>query len=525
MIKKLLKSFFVFLVGITLFLPFDTKADTIIESLSSYFDLSSSPFDIRANNGDIITTYSNAGYETKFRLSDNPISRCDDEEDYCEDPDEYTVLNIENNGITYNETNDGFLKISSINKNSNTIEVTYELVNNTGKKKHFAIASYSDVQLGPNDDAAITKNNKDGFKITQDNDNQDYYASQLNISLLPSATTTWIGDYDFRYSNRYTNGNVEYYTINDGVDTGLAYSWQGEINSGETKTFKAIFGMKVADMIKVNYYPLNENGTYDSTPQYTKKFVEGGAIKLEEINHQEEGYNFKWYQNKNGSGVAYLGGQTLIAPNNDINLYEVKKSNTVMGEDPYSKNFGDGKVIIDNDIINDFISDRSISYDDVKLMLTLHDSSSTIPENEKQLFYDNLKNDYKINLFLDAKLLKILNNDYDNKEEINELNNLITIRFIVPVEYRNKNSMQSRKYKMLRLHDGIVEEIDTNYNEKTGELTFKTDKFSSYALIYKDFEITNPKTYDNANVYFKVGILSIIVIGLSVLYIRKRTDM
>ena len=39
---------------------------------------------------------------------------------------------------------------------------------------------------------------------------------------------------------------------------------------------------------------------------------------------------------------------------------------------------------------------------------------------------------------------------------------------------------------MLRIHDGDVDILDAAYDKTTNKLTFKTDKFSTYAIIYID---------------------------------------
>ena len=44
---------------------------------------------------------------------------------------------------------------------------------------------------------------------------------------------------------------------------------------------------------------------------------------------------------------------------------------------------------------------------------------------------------------------------------------------------------EGRTFYVIRVHDGKAEKLDTVENED-GTLTFKTDKFSTYALAYED---------------------------------------
>lgn len=109
-------------------------------------------------------------------------------------------------------------------------------------------------------------------------------------------------------------------------------------------------------------------------------------------------------------------------------------------------------------------------------------------------------------------------------EELGTLNKLreeITITIAVP----EKLKAEGRTYKVVRNHDGEVTVLDTVVN-KDGTISFKTDRFSTYALAYADKEETNskpvikpvtdtntPKTGDSSSV------LIYIAIGLAAMYV------
>ena len=74
-------------------------------------------------------------------------------------------------------------------------------------------------------------------------------------------------------------------------------------------------------------------------------------------------------------------------------------------------------------------------------------------------------------------------------EELGTLNKLqeeITITVAIPDELK----AEGRTYKVIRNHNGVVEVLDTVVNED-GTISFKTDRFSTYALAYADNEETN----------------------------------
>lgn len=96
-------------------------------------------------------------------------------------------------------------------------------------------------------------------------------------------------------------------------------------------------------------------------------------------------------------------------------------------------------------------------------------------------------NDVVKKLSTKAKIAEYLNLEVQLKTEdkvlgnINELSKPIDFTVKIPDNMKAAN----RKYFVLRVHNGVVEKLDTVVN-KDGTLTFKTDKFSTYALAYED---------------------------------------
>ena len=71
-------------------------------------------------------------------------------------------------------------------------------------------------------------------------------------------------------------------------------------------------------------------------------------------------------------------------------------------------------------------------------------------------------------------------------ESIHELTKVLKVTIKVPEELINKDSKTKRECYIARSHNGKVDILETIYNEKTNSLTFETDKFSDYAILYKD---------------------------------------
>lgn len=143
---------------------------------------------------------------------------------------------------------------------------------------------------------------------------------------------------------------------------------------------------------------------------------------------------------------------------------------------------------------------------------------------------------YIVGKYLDITLYK--NIDGTNKS-IHELTKVMKVTIKVPEELINKDSKTKREYFIARSHNGKVDILETKYNEKTNNLTFETDKFSDYAIIYKDKkelkttvttsinksntkQTTKAKTGDNANI---IGLMMLLVSSMFVMvFVRKKEN-
>ena len=66
----------------------------------------------------------------------------------------------------------------------------------------------------------------------------------------------------------------------------------------------------------------------------------------------------------------------------------------------------------------------------------------------------------------------------------------VTVAMQLPDKLKGNGN---REYKLLREHDGKVDIINADYDAATNELSFATDRFSKYAIIYRD-KRSSPKT-------------------------------
>ena len=129
----------------------------------------------------------------------------------------------------------------------------------------------------------------------------------------------------------------------------------------------------------------------------------------------------------------------------------------------------------------------------VKVYLEVSDITETITEEDKKLIETEIE-DKEVAIYLDITLFKQVGEREPKK--VPNINGLVTITFQVPSNLVNTDSSVARKYQIVRVHEGEVSIIDAVYDEITGEISFETDKFSTYALIYEDVAVKNPQTGD-----------------------------
>ena len=196
--------------------------------------------------------------------------------------------------------------------------------------------------------------------------------------------------------------------------------------------------------------------------------------------------------------------------------------------DPTTPNSNNAKVIESADEVISKIDftdedlDKINQGKNIDVYLEVKDINNSISSSDKSKIEEKLGND-KLGLYLDVSLFKKVEGEEATK--ITETKTPITISFEIPDELINKDSNVERTFKILRLHDGNVEEIEVKVNGNIA--TFETDKFSTYALTYNDVITTsNPHTGDNIGTSFVMLIISslglISILGYTVISNKRK---
>ena len=201
------------------------------------------------------------------------------------------------------------------------------------------------------------------------------------------------------------------------------------------------------------------------------------------------------------------------------------------------KTTGDVEISKD-EIIDSLIENKEITANELSEVAEGKKIEIVLEVKEAQtneLIETNTKG-YKVGKYLNITLNKIVNG---TNESIHELSKVMKVTIKVPEELINKDSKTKREYYIARSHNGKVDILETKYDEKTNSLTFETDKFSDYAIIYKDKkelkttvttsinksntkQTTKAKTGDNANI---IGLMMLLVSSMFVMvFVRKKEN-
>lgn len=159
-------------------------------------------------------------------------------------------------------------------------------------------------------------------------------------------------------------------------------------------------------------------------------------------------------------------------------------------------------------------------------------SEEDLTEETVNLIKDAIKGQYELASYYDIQLVTVPAEDII-VGNVTESDKPVKVTVGIPTNLPKLKDNFVRKYIIIRIHDGKVTIIDDVTVNADGTLSFETDKFSTYALAYKDEEkqeetttettgttvttkeevkTNNPKTADSILIY--TAILSISVIGL-----------
>lgn len=130
--------------------------------------------------------------------------------------------------------------------------------------------------------------------------------------------------------------------------------------------------------------------------------------------------------------------------------------------------------------------------------------ATTISDTDKQKVEDKAKeimgSDISKVVYFDVNLFKSVTKDGStNKTQIAEPGIDIEVSVKLPENLIQSDSTISKAYQIIRLHNGEVDSFGADFDKETGTISFKTNKFSAYAIVFTDSHPTVEPTSEPTN--------------------------
>ncbi len=220
----------------------------------------------------------------------------------------------------------------------------------------------------------------------------------------------------------------------------------------------------------------------------------------------------------------FIGGNPLEAA--EVIVYEVKTDNATKNEtnnlNSLINEIANGKKEVkgldketSNKLLEAINNNKTITTE----LNTKEIKSSEVNKDTKDKVNKILKKEEKIAAYYDINVL--LKADNNSLGKITELNDSILVSVDVPNSLPELKTGYTRKYYIIRIHNGETTKLDANL--VNGKIEFKTDKFSDYILTYTDEESTVkgklddvPKTsFINYTIFFTIfGLMTVVTVKL-----------
>lgn len=412
------------------------------------------------------------------------------------------------------------------------------------------LAVHADTQIGDNDYAKIEviRNGEGkaiGLKMVDDHENGcTSQGAQFNLYFsdtggVSPVSTYWFGRFGDRASHMYDSLTAETQSSSGAygeefssyanADSGIAWSWQGiELAAGESRTFSVILGVGERA----------EPPKWDEISPITLTLGEGDGKRLDVAAQVSDavGQTDTLYYNVNGGTEQSLGSveadgtlkeiigsleigswtpgeyelqfwivnSSGAASESTVRKITVKEDGSVEGLDG---DHGGGirlevddeaagtEVNVDQGSLAESMNDNRTliaAGNTVEMVLTVENQTETVSEADKRLVEGalySLAAGTKVGDYFDIQLERIISpvgGGEATAQIISETDMAIRIVITIP-----ENMRGGTDYKVIRVHDGSAEVLPTTQNGN--QLTFESNRFSTYAIAYTPAETTPPE--------------------------------
>ena len=139
-----------------------------------------------------------------------------------------------------------------------------------------------------------------------------------------------------------------------------------------------------------------------------------------------------------------------------------------------------------DEIIDSIFTDeekKNTNGKNVEVILSVANINDNVTDNDRKLIDSVLTPSQRTGIILDITLNVKIDNE---SKQMYETNKEITISTELPDNLINRDTSVDRKYNVIRIHNGKTDILNAEYDVVTNKLTFATDRFSTYVIVYED---------------------------------------
>ena len=180
----------------------------------------------------------------------------------------------------------------------------------------------------------------------------------------------------------------------------------------------------------------------------------------------------------------------LDNPDNDGDAGDIKVENAE--DNDFKAEIENVKDVINNIIVTEEEQQLIDGGESMTIILELNNIGVSADTEEKEEILKEI-DDMKLGTFINVELIKKIGSYTSN---ITKTKGDIRISFVLPEALKNTDNKITRTYYIMRNHEGEITLIPVEFDEETSVVTFATDRFSTYAIVYKDSSVDNNTNAD-----------------------------
>ena len=394
------------------------------------------------------------------------------------------------------------------------------------------------------------KNEKDGPLLTLDNRaTKESVQERLFYELGPYLVDVAINNFSLKKATQTEKGSISFDAVVSRGEAQKTFTFSNELAPVPAPAIKelAISPLGVQEDLQENDgYHLEAGKKYcvylkyigDVNVDLDSVFAATNAFDKTSPQAGSDGYDTVYNGTQTFTGIIPRVNGTYyleIVPGTKTKFVVTggKEPNTVTPEvskgTPATSVSSDADKIVENTKASYSEEQQAALKEGGKADVKVSVSKTTPSEEAKKLVEAQLNSTNKIEMYLDLGV-KVSIKDADgtvigSDVALSETGTPVQFTVTLDDSFINTNNTVDRTYQVVRIHEGKVEVLPATFDPETKTITFESDKFSTYALMYTDTPKASktPVTSDAGNValYAGMGVVALAAVVAMIFFKKK----